>query len=103
MLEDIIQNISAQECKNVLSEDVQCHQAVLAGCGVLSEMGIVAAVLTLTLFHQSHIKKRSQHLNISKSSPAHSRKALSLSVCLLVCHFHSDETLKSFFKLLSCS
>ncbi len=84
MKESISSNAIYPGCKHLLSEMVKCHHTVFTGCEVLSETAIVAAALTLTLFHQSHIKKRSQHLNISKSSSANSREALSLSACLSV-------------------
>lgn len=56
MLEGISLNASSPGCKHVLGEMAECHHTVFTGCEALSETAIVAAVLTLTLFHQSHIK-----------------------------------------------
>ena len=44
-------------CKHVLGGNIERHLTVLAGREALFlKMAIVAATLTLTLFHQSHIK-----------------------------------------------
>lgn len=44
-------------CKHVLGENIERHFTVFAWCEALFlKMVIVAAALTLTLFHQSHIK-----------------------------------------------
>lgn len=47
----------ASGCRHILGGNVERHHRVFAGCEALSETAIVAAaVLTLTLFHQSRIK-----------------------------------------------
>lgn len=52
----ILKMPATQGCKHILGKKVDRHHIVFAGHEVLSETAIVAAMLTLTLFHQSHIK-----------------------------------------------